>query len=126
MLSKTCFTNGTARQREVIKTYQTQSMNDAVFISEGPQARFHERFFASHASKIGGNTVVPSSWSIDKTVHGLQQTNTLMRLQLQLSRQLGNWFAERVGNLWRRLNFESVIVVVVRTLLVQVSLNQSN
>ena len=49
-------------------------------------------------SKISRNTVVPASWSIDKTVHGLQQSNTLMMLHVQLSRKLGDWFAERVGN----------------------------
>ena len=38
--------------------------------------------------------MIASSWSVDKTAHGLQHTNTLMMLQLQLSRQLGTWFAE--------------------------------
>ena len=108
----------TASQHEVMNMNQTQSMYDAVFVSESPQAKLNEIFFASHVSKIGGNTMIPSSWSVDKTVQSLQQTNTLMMLQLQLSRKLGNWFAERVGNCLRRLNFESVIVVVVRTLLV--------
>ena len=62
---------------------------------------------------------------LDKTVHGLQQTNTLIMLQLQLSRQLGNSFAERVGKHGLRwLNFASVIVVVVRMLLVQISLRK--
>ena len=63
----------TARQHEVIDVNQTQSIDDAVFISESPLAGFHDGFLTSHASKIGGNTVIPSSWSIDKTVHGLQQ-----------------------------------------------------
>ena len=91
----------TARQHEVINIHKRQSMNDVVFVSESPEAKFHERFFASHVQKIGGNTMIPSSWSVDKMVHGLQQTNTLMMLQLQVSRQLGNWFAERIGN-WLR------------------------
>ena len=53
MLSKTCSPNAvTARHYEVINIYQTQ-MNNAVFVSESPQARFHERFFAPHVSKIG-------------------------------------------------------------------------
>ena len=40
------------------------------------------------------------SQSVDHIVHGFQQANTLV-LQLQLSREPGNWFAERVGN-WLR------------------------
>ena len=40
----------TARQQEVNNINQTQSMNDAVFFSESPQARFHEEFLASHVS----------------------------------------------------------------------------
>ena len=42
-------------------------MNDADFISESPQAGFHDGFLTSHVSKIGGNTVIPSSWSGDRT-----------------------------------------------------------
>ena len=88
----------TARQHEVIDVNQTQSMNDTAVLSESPQTGLHDGFLTFHVSKINRNTVVPSSWSIDKTVHGLQQSNALMMSQLQLSRQLGDWFTERVGN----------------------------
>ena len=73
----------TARQHEVIDVNQAQSMNDTVFISESPQAGFHDGFLTSHVSKIGVDTVVPPSWNIDKTVHGLQQSNTLMMLHFR-------------------------------------------
>ena len=33
-------------------------MNDAVVISESPQAGFYDGFISSHVSKIGGNTVI--------------------------------------------------------------------
>ena len=71
ILSKTYF----SRLHKIINTNQTQSMNDTVFVLESPQAWFHERFLASHVSKIGGNTTTPYSSSVDKTVHGLQQPN---------------------------------------------------
>ena len=64
----------TARQHEVTDINQTQSMNDAVSVWESPQAGFHERFLAPHVSKIGGNTMIPSCWSVDKTVHGFSTT----------------------------------------------------
>ena len=76
------------RQREVINIRQAQRLNDTVFVSGSPQAKFNERFFASHVWKIGGNTLLPSSWSVDQTVHGPQQANTLVMLR----------FAEHVGN----------------------------
>ena len=94
------------------------------FFSKGPQARFHERFFASHVSEIGGNTVIPSSLSLDQTVHGFQHANILVMLQLQLSRQLGDRFAERAGNWLRLIIVEIYIVVVVHMLFVQVALKK--
>ena len=92
MLSKDMFSKWrvTARQHNVIDVNQAQSMNDTVFISQSPQTGFHDRFLIFHVSKISRNTVVPCSWSIDNTVHGLQQSNTLMMLHLQLSRNSGN------------------------------------
>ena len=81
-------------------------------------------FFASRVSKIGGNSVIPSSWSVDQAVHGIQQANTLMMLRLQFARQLGHGFAECVGNWLRRLTFEILIVVVVHMLLAEITLNK--
>ena len=78
--------------------HKAQGLNEPIIVSESPQAKFHERFFASHVSKIGDNTLGPSSWSVDQTAYSFQQANTLVILQLQLARQLGNWVAERVGN----------------------------
>ena len=56
--------------------------------------------------------MIPSSWSVDKTVQGLQQTG-----------KLGNWFAEVSDTSCADSIFASVIVVV-RMLLVQVSLEE--
>ena len=106
-------------------TYQTQSMNYAVFVSESPQPRFHERIFASHVSKIGGNTMMPSSWSVDKTVHGLQQPNTLMMLHFATFETTRELVRRTCRKLVALTQFSaSVIVVVVRMLLVQVSLKK--
>ena len=126
LLSKTCFANGESLYASMTSsTYQTQSMNYAVFVSESPQARFHERNFASHVSKIGGNTMMPSSWSVDKTVHGLQQPNTLMMLHFatfETTRELVRRTCRKLVSLTQFS--ASVIVVVVRMLLVQVSLKK--
>ena len=70
-------------------------------IVDAIKARLHERFFAYHLSKIGDNSVMPSSWSVDSAAHAVHQVNTLLMLQFRLSKQLGNWFTDRVGN-WLR------------------------
>ena len=75
----------TARQHEVIDVNQAQSMNDTVFISESPLTGFHDGFLTFHVSKISRNTVVPSSWSIDKTVHGLGDRGVAFRLHSRIA-----------------------------------------
>ena len=55
---------------------------------------------------------MPSSWSFAQAVHGFQKANALVMHQLQLSRQLGNWFAERGVNWLSWLCFAILLVVV--------------
>ena len=71
-----------------------------VFVSERPESRFHERFFAPHDSKADDYTMIPSSWSVDKIAHDFQQTNTLMMNQLatfETTRELNRRTSRKVN-----------------------------
>ena len=53
-------------------------------------------------------------WRVDQAVQGSVKRDTLVMLHLQLLRQLGNWFAKRVGN-WSALasKFDIFLIIVV-------------